>query len=129
MSAARDCACNCSCNGQKVKLIFSCSGAADVGELSDRVARQLNREGAGKMFCVVGIGGQVPAIMQTTQGADLILAVDGCPLQCVKSSLEQAGITDYRHLRLWELGLVKGQTEVNDELVNKIAQEAKILLG
>jgi len=38
------------------KLIFACSGAADVGALSDQAARKLTSEGFGQMFCLAGIG-------------------------------------------------------------------------
>lgn len=71
--------CSCKCAGS-LTLVFSCGGAADVGEISDRVARKLNRDGVGKMFCIVGIGGRVSGIMESTKAADLILAIDGCPL-------------------------------------------------
>ena len=56
--------CGCSCSSAP-KLIFSCSGAADVGELADQAARRLTREGSGKMFCLAGIGGQVEGIIKS----------------------------------------------------------------
>ena len=34
------------------RLIFACSGASDVGEIADRAARKLSREGVGKMYCI-----------------------------------------------------------------------------
>ncbi|MEK7995130.1 MAG: putative zinc-binding protein, partial [Planctomycetota bacterium] len=34
------------------KLIFACSGAADVGEIADRAARRMTRNGSGSMFCL-----------------------------------------------------------------------------
>ena len=77
------------CGG--TKLIFACSGAADVGAVSDRAARKLTGDGAGKMFCLAGVGGRVSGIMKTTEAAEQILAIDGCPLDCVKNCLEQAG--------------------------------------
>ena len=55
------------CCAAAPKLIFSCSGAADVGEISDRAARKLSAEGAGKMFCLAGVGGRVSGIMASTQ--------------------------------------------------------------
>ena len=58
----------CAC-GNAPKLIFSCSGAADVGHVSDLAARKLNSEGAGKMFCLAGIGGRVSGIVETTRAA------------------------------------------------------------
>ena len=77
----------CACAGAP-KLIFACSGAADVGAIADQAARKMTKDGAGRMFCMAGIGGRVPGIMATTQSAAKILAIDGCPLNCVKNSLE-----------------------------------------
>ena len=50
-------------------LIFACSGAADVGAISDQAARKMTREGAGKMFCLTGVSGRAPGIMERTKAA------------------------------------------------------------
>ncbi len=118
----------CSCTSG-AKLIFACSGAADVGAVADQAARKLTREGQGKMFCMAGIGGRVSGIMKTTEAADAILAIDGCPLNCVKSSLEQAGFTNFKHLQMADLGLVKGQTSVDDEAIAKVAEKGAEMLA
>ncbi len=39
------------------KLIYSCSGSADVGEIADRVARELRNEGYAIMTCLAGVSG------------------------------------------------------------------------
>ncbi len=118
----------CSCTSG-AKLIFACSGAADVGAVADQAARKLTREGQGKMFCMAGIGGRVSGIMKTTEAAEAILAIDGCPLNCVKSSLEQAGFTNFKHLQMADLGLVKGQTPVDDEAIAKVAEKGAEMLA
>ena len=110
------------------KLIFSCSGAADVGALADQVARKLNHERAGKMFCLAGIGGRVSGIMKSTEAASSILAIDGCALDCTKKSLEEAGFTRFDHLRLTDLGYEKGKTEVDAGAIAKVIEKAKIYL-
>ena len=112
-------AASCACSAAPT-LIFSCSGAADVGHISDLAARKLTREGAGKMFCLAGIGGRVSGILETTKAASKILAIDGCPLDCARKSLEEAAINEFEHLRLTDLGMEKGQAPVNDELVDKV---------
>ncbi len=116
MSENNACAC-----GAAPKLIFACSGAADVGAIADQAARKLTKDGAGRMFCLAGIGGRVPGILATTQAAARILAIDGCPLNCVKSCLEQAGFTKYEHLQLADLGLEKGKTPPTPESVARVA--------
>lgn len=118
----------CNCNAAP-KLIFACSGAADVGEIADHVARKLTRDGSGKMFCLAGIGGRVAGIMKTTEAADQILAIDGCPLNCAKQTLEAAGFTNYKHLQLADIGLAKGQSPPTEETIAATAVKAAQLLA
>jgi uncharacterized metal-binding protein len=114
---------SCSC-GSVPKLIFACSGSADVGEITDKTARKLMRDGAGRMFCLAGIGGRVSGIMKSTESASKALAIDGCPLSCAKNCLEQAGFSDFEYLNLADIGMQKTKTEVNDENISIVAQKA-----
>ncbi len=115
------------CSGGPV-LIFACSGAADVGEISDKAARKLTKEGTGSMFCLAGVGGRVEPILKKTASASKILAIDGCNLDCVKSSLEQNGFNNYVHMRVTDLGMEKGKSPANDENINKVVAKGKELL-
>lgn len=111
------------------KLIFACSGAADVGAIADQAARKMTQEGLGKMFCMAGIGGRVSGIMKTTESADRILAVDGCPLNCVKNSLELAGFKQFKHLQPADMGLEKCSSPVTEENINKVVAKGKEMLA
>jgi len=108
------------------KLIFACSGASDVGEISDRAARRLTKEGKAKMYCLAGVGGRVPEILANVPLAQKILVIDGCPAECAKNTLLQAGFTVFEHLQLKALGLEKGQSAPSfdniQSTVNKAAQ-------
>lgn len=54
-------ACGCSCGTAKKKvLVYACSGAANVAEIADHVARQLTAEGLGQMFCLAGLARACP---------------------------------------------------------------------
>jgi uncharacterized metal-binding protein len=119
---------SCSCSGGP-KLIFACSGAADVGEITDKAARQLTKDGVGRMFCTAGIGGRISGIVKTTESADRILVIDGCPLDCVKSSLEQAGFNEFEHLQLADMGLEKCASPVTEENIAKVVAKGKELLS
>ena len=110
----------CACAGAP-KLIFACSGAADVGAVADQAARKLSKDGAGKMYCLAGIGGRVSGIMTTTQSAAKILAIDGCPLNCAKETLLHAGFQGFKHLQLADLGMEKGKTPPTPEAIAKAA--------
>ena len=110
-------------------LVFACSGAADVGAVADRAARELTAKGAGKMYCLAGIGGRVPGILKTTAEAEKILAIDGCPLDCVRLSLEEAGFTGFEHMKVTDLGLEKGRSPATEENVGRVVQAALDVLG
>ncbi len=116
------------CCSAAPKLIFACSGAADVGKISDLAARELTAAGAGKMFCLAGIGGRVGGIMASTGVAQAILAIDGCPLDCAKKTLEGAGFTKFEYIRLSDLGMEKGKTPVTDEGVARVVGLGKTRL-
>jgi len=111
------------------KLIFACSGCADVGEVADRAARRMTREGIGRMFCLAGVGGRVPGIMQTTQSASRILAIDGCELDCVRKCLELAGFSEFTQIRVTDLGMEKGKTPVDDLTIGTVAEAASAVLA
>ncbi len=98
-------------------LIFACSGAADVGAIADQAARRMTREGKGKMYCLAGIGGRVSGILTGTRAASRILAIDGCPENCAKHCLEQAGLKNFAHVQLAEVGMEKGKSPLNDDRV------------
>lgn len=102
-------------------LVFACSGAADVGAIADQAAREMTRQGHGKMFCLAGVGGGIEPILKKTAAAQKILVIDGCPLNCVKGCLEKNGFSEFVHLQLADLGLEKGKSPATDENIAKVA--------
>ena len=72
------------------------------------------------MFCLAGIGGRVAPIMEKTRSTSKLLAIDGCPLNCVSETLKQAGIEQFEHLLVTDLGLEKGDTPINDASIEKV---------
>ena len=119
---------SCGCGGT-VKLIFPCSGASDTGEIADRAARNLSTEGTGRMYCLAGIGGRISGILATTRAACRVLAIDGCPVDCAKKTLEEAGFSGFRHLRITDLGMEKGETSPTAASIAKAAAAARKLLS
>lgn len=117
---------SCAC-AKRPRLVFACSGAADVGAVADLAARRLTAEGVATMYCLAGVGGRVPGILKTVAGAERITAIDGCPLDCAKKSLEEAGFRDFAHLRLTDLGLEKGKTPATEAQVASVARVAAAL--
>lgn len=106
----------CAC-GEALRLIFACSGASDVGRISDLAARTLTKDGVGKMYCLAGIGGRVSGIIENTRTASRIFAIDGCDQDCARKCLDLAGFDRVDHLRLQDLGMEKGKTPVTKKTV------------
>lgn len=123
MSEEKSCGCSTA-----PKLVFSCSGAADVGELCDKTARALTREGKGKMYCLAGIGGGVELIRANTQSSARNLVLDGCALDCARNTLEKAGIGNIAHVRLSEHGFLKGASPCTEENLNRVLDLARPML-
>ncbi len=113
------------CSAQGPRVIFPCSGAADTGEISDRVARRLARGGFGRMYCLAGIGGHVSFILDNMQAVGEIWAIDGCPEDCAKRTLELGGFRLARHLRVTDCGLDKGKSPATDENVARVLSAAQ----
>jgi uncharacterized metal-binding protein len=111
------------------KIIFACSGAADVGEVSDLAARQLKREGAGKMDCLTAIGARHGGKLNGARQADTLLAIDGCPQSCASKVLRDAGFKDCLSLQLADLGMNKGETPASAESIAKVVAKAKEMLA
>ena len=118
----------CSCSSAP-KFIFPCSGASDVGGLSDQAARQMAKDGTGKMYCLAGIGGRVEGIMANTRAAGRIVVIDGCEQECARKTMELAGFKDFQHLKLAEMGFKKGETPVTPARIHEVADRGAGLLA
>ena len=106
-------------------IIYACSGCSDAGELADRIARQLAREGVGEMSCLAGVGGRVKHLVTIAEKAGRVLVIDGCPINCARKTLELAGVERVEHLELHKLGLRKGSCPVTEENIARGVQAAR----
>jgi uncharacterized metal-binding protein len=113
----------CSCKDYAVKTVFACSGAADLGEISDLVARKIHDDGVRQMKCLAFIGGGIQDMIDSIKNTNM-LVIDGCSLDCGKLTMEKNGIPNFCHLRLTDLGYTKGQTPVTTKMVNEIVDHA-----
>ena len=88
-------------------LVYSCSGCSSAAQLANYVALQLDRRGHAEMSCIAGIGGEVPSLLKVMRSGRPIVALDGCPLVCVKASLARHGVAASRHYQLQDYGVRK----------------------
>lgn len=115
-------AAKCLCEPAEI-LVFSCSGASNVGQMANHAAVRLTREGVAKYFCLAGIGGHVSGMIESTKaGKKMIAAIDGCPVACAKRTLEHAGFTVDEHVQVTGLGFAKNHDlSLADSDIGKVA--------
>jgi uncharacterized metal-binding protein len=111
------------------KLIFPCSGSSDVGGLADQAARKMTRDATGKMYCLAAIGAHIPSFVESTKLATKVLVIDGCPEECARKTLEQAGIKSFSHLKLADMGFQKGATPASAKRIRQVAEAGAGLLA
>ena len=112
-------------------LLYACSGGANVGEIADKAARELMFAGEGTMFCLAGLGGDIQGMIQTARDADLNLVIDGCPMDCAKKTFDRHGLTNYRQIKVTDLGIekVKGVRCTQEQVDTTIAKAKEVLAG
>lgn len=116
-------------NAQKPHaLLFSCSGAANTGEIADRAARQLRTDGVGKVVCLASVSARNENL-DAVAAAPAILAIDGCPKGCATKTLALAGITQVRSLCVTDLGFGKWEADPNEAAIRAVADRGKEILS
>ena len=93
------------CVSNEDTMILACSGASNVGQLSNRAAVELTQEGFGKMFCLAGIGGDLSGFVQSAKDTPRMIVIDGCDVCCVKATLDRAEIPLKDYIVLTSLGI------------------------
>ncbi|WP_288739276.1 putative zinc-binding protein [uncultured Rheinheimera sp.] len=88
-------------------LVYACSGCSNVAQLANDLALILNRKNLAEMSSIAGIGGNITEFIKTAQSGRSILAIDGCPLNCVKQCLATINVVPTWHIELTKFGFKK----------------------
>lgn len=115
---------SCDCSSTPTTLIYACSGAANTGLLSDQVARTLAKEGSGKMTCLAALGAELAGFQASAAGAARNLVLDGCPVACGAKIFERASLP-FKHILMTDLGVKKGETVINTELIAQVSAKVQ----
>lgn len=107
-------------------IVMACSGASDVGQISDLVARKLRDNGVRKMNCLAVVGAGIEKSIESFKTKELLI-IDGCPTDCGKRIMELHNLTNYKYLRVTDHGFIKGSTPVTEENIQKIYEIAEII--
>jgi len=99
--------CGCSCGDEKVTLVFPCSGASNVGQITNELALRLTREGLGAMSCLAGVGAHISGFVVSARDCDQLVVLDGCPQRCAAKLFEHVGVKPHVSVMLADHGFKK----------------------
>jgi uncharacterized metal-binding protein len=91
----------------RLPLVYACSGCSSAAQLANQMALQLDHAALAEMSCIAGVGAGVKPLARTAQSGRPILALDGCPLHCVRHALARQGVVPTVHLDLSDHGVRK----------------------
>lgn len=113
---------SCSCGSADNQLVVSCSGAADLGYISDQVARRMSLQNVSKMSCLALFATCSDAAIENYKTKN-IKVIDGCNEDCAKKVMMQRGITNYEYFRLTDYGYVKGKTPADSQRISEVYEK------
>lgn len=91
----------------ELPLVYSCSGCSSAAQLANSLAIRLDRDEHAEMSCIAGVGGGVKSLVRVAKSGRPIIALDGCPLVCVKHCLARHGVVAEQHIVLSDFGVEK----------------------
>lgn len=100
-------------NNVPKNALFVCfGGMSNVGTLTGLAAMEAIRRtapGEAGIFCLGGLPTEAQSVTDKTRAAQRIITVDGCPLNCSRKIVEQAGFKPSRAITLVnDCGIKKG---------------------
>lgn len=90
-------------------MLLACSGASNVGQLTNQACVELTQEGFGKMFCLAGVGGKLASFIQAVREAPELVVLDGCEKGCARAIMQEAGLPLRGYVVLTQQGIVKNK--------------------
>ena len=108
-----------------------CFGGSSTGQMTGFIGRELNKNSGTGIMCLLGFAPNLKPIMDKLNAQEKIIAIDGCPIGCVKKTLEMINVTPDRYYDLVkDFGIEKEpkldfDEEDMNKVVNKIINDIK----
>ncbi len=108
--------------------VVTCSGGSNVGQIANQAAVMLAREKVAGFFCLAGIGAHIKGMVKSGKEADLIISIDGCPMQCAAKTMQHTEIEPAIQVIVTEFGIEKSHDMIVDEkicarVIEKVKEE------
>ena len=125
MEEKKKCMCGCS----DVRVV-ACCGASNVGQIANQAAIELAKEKVAGFFCLAGVGGHIKGMVKSAKEAGLMVAIDGCLVQCAAKTLQHAEIEPAIQIIVTELGIEKShEIAVDKKDCSMVVEKVKAEMG
>ena len=102
--------------------VLACAGLSANGELGDRLARRLHKEGLAEMYSIAQIQSKITASSRLATSPK-VLVIDGCHSGCASECLKEMG---YSGFDIWD---IREHLDLNGrECTDKDLEEAYALV-
>ena len=99
-----------------------------VSTLNKEVTDQC-KKGTGNMMCTVGIGGKRSGLLKSAEACQTVIVIDGCPVNCAKATMEEAGIPYSKHILLTDLDIKKNkELDLDPEQLREVLSRVEEML-
>ena len=117
----------CICKAEDI-ILLPCAGGSNCGQMTNRVAVNLDIEKVGRIYCLAGIAAHIDGMVESAKGAKRIVALDGCQVACAKKAIEHAGLLVTDWICVTDEGINKSHEFMMDEeeieLIEKRTKES-----
>lgn len=108
-------------NGENKRILYSCSGACDLGKVSDLLGRKLRENGyaQGSCSCLASIGAGIQAYIAKAKAAPEVVCIDGCTIACASKMIEKIDVKP-KVYTLTKMGLPGGKIEISETIIHNL---------
>ena len=111
-------------------LVYACSGASNLGQLTNEIAIRLDRAGLAEMSCAEAIGIEASPPYAAALSGQPVITISGCPLACADRLLAGHGVEVTHSIQLENRGVQKAKhVSVGAEESERIYEEVVRELG
>ncbi|HEY4976130.1 MAG TPA: putative zinc-binding protein [Gaiellaceae bacterium] len=96
-------------DSQTEPLVYACSGASNLGQLSNEIALRLDGERLAEMSCAEAVGIEAGAPYAAALSGRPVIAISGCPLACADRLLSEHGVEVTHSFQLENKGVSKAK--------------------
>ena len=108
-------------------ILYACAGCSKAGQVAYRIAIDLDGRGKAEMSCLAGIASHKPSFVRKIRNKK-IAVIDGCPIECAKTVLQNQGLKTDKHFQLKQYGIKKNELPTNKQIEMVVVQIAEALV-